>query len=223
MQNAAYTQNNNNKLGNVAANQLTSPFKLPELPYSSNDLEPHMSANIFSYHHGKHHATYVTNLNNLIAANVLENKSLEQIIMQVAGDNSKLAIFNNAAQIWNHSFFWHCMKKGGGGSPKGALADKINSDFGSFDKFKDEFKNAGVTQFGSGWAWLVLENDKLKVTKTANADLPMAHNQVAILTCDVWEHAYYLDYQNRRADFLSVFLDHLVNWDFAENNFNNIK
>jgi Fe-Mn family superoxide dismutase len=218
-------ENSSNKIkfGNEMVNQLNGPFKLPELPYASNALEPYMSANTFSYHHSKHHATYVTNLNNLIAGTIHEKQSLEEIIIATAGDNSKVGIFNNAAQVWNHSFFWHCMKKDGAKSPSGKLAEQINKDFGSYEKFKEEFKNAGTTQFGSGWAWLVYENDKLKVTKTLNADLPMAHRQVAILTCDVWEHAYYLDYQNRRADFLSVFLDNLVNWQFAEQNFENIK
>lgn len=199
------------------------PFTLPDLPYAPNALEPHISANTFSFHHGKHHQAYVTNLNNLIAGSPLEGKSLEDIIKASANDSSKAGIFNNAAQVWNHTFYWHSMKPNGGGQPTGALLDKINADFGSFDKFKEEFKNAGVTQFGSGWAWLVLENGKLKVTKTPNADLPMAHNQTALLTADVWEHAYYLDYQNRRPDYLSIFLDKLVNWDFASENFKKAK
>jgi Fe-Mn family superoxide dismutase len=209
-----------NKLGNEKANQPVYPFVLPSLPYDVNALEPHMSANTFSYHHAKHHQAYVTNLNNLLKDNDLAKKSLEEIIMASVNDSSKIGIFNNAAQVWNHTFFWNSMKQNGGGLPKGNLAKKIDEDFGSFEKFKEEFKNAGVTQFGSGWAWLVLENGKLKVTKTLNADLPMAHGQSAIITCDVWEHAYYLDYQNRRPDFLSIFLDKLINWDFAEENFN---
>lgn len=194
-------------------------FTLPPLPYEPNALEPHMSANTFSFHYNKHHQAYVTNLNNLIKDTPLADKSLEEIIMISAADATKAGIFNNSAQVWNHTFFWHSMKPNGGGAPKGKIADKINADFGSFDAFKDAFKQAATTQFGSGWAWLVAGKDgKLKVTKTANADLPMAHGEKAILTCDVWEHAYYLDYQNRRPDFVTAFLDHLVNWEFAEKN-----
>ena len=194
------------------------PFTLPELPYAQNALEPYITANTLSFHHGKHHNAYVTNLNNLLAGSPLEGKSLEEVINASAGDAAKAGIFNNAAQVWNHTFYWHSMKPNGGGEPTGDLLAKINADFGSFDKFKEEFKAAGATQFGSGWAWLVLENGKLKVTKTPNADLPMAHNQTALLTADVWEHAYYLDYQNRRPDYLATFLDKLVNWDFAAEN-----
>ncbi len=193
-------------------------FELPALPYAQNALEPHISANTLSFHHGKHHNAYVTNLNNLIKDGDLAGKSLEDIIKAVAGDGSKTGVFNNAAQIWNHTFYWNSMTPGGGGKPSGAIADKIDADFGGFDKFVEEFKTAGTTQFGSGWAWLVLDGGKLKVTKTANADLPMAHGQTALLTMDVWEHAYYLDYQNRRPDYIGAFLDHLVNWDFANAN-----
>ena len=193
-------------------------IELPDLPFASDALEPHISANTLSFHHGKHHAAYVTNLNNMIAGTDLESKSLEEIIMAVAGDADKAGVFNNAAQVWNHTFYWNSMKKGGGGAPTGAIADKINEDFGSYDEFVKEFTAAGMTQFGSGWAWLVLENGKLKVTKTPNADLPMAHGQKAILTADVWEHAYYLDFQNRRPDYLASFLENLVNWDFANEN-----
>lgn len=190
-------------------------FELPPLPYAANALEPHMSANTFSFHHAKHHNAYVTNLNNLVKDTPLAAKTLEDIIKETAKDSSKAGVFNNAAQVWNHTFFWNCMKPNGGGAPAGALAKRIDEAFGSFDKFKEEFKNAAVTQFGSGWAWLVVEGGKLKVTKTANADTPMAHGQTAILTCDVWEHAYYLDFQNRRPDFVQTFLDKLVNWDFV--------
>jgi len=144
--------------------------------------------------------------------------SLEEVIMASAGDASKAGVFNNAAQIWNHTFYWHSMKPNGGGKPAGAIAAKIDADFGSYDAFVAEFKTAGATQFGSGWAWLVLDGGKLKVTKTPNADLPMAHGQTALLTMDVWEHAYYLDFQNRRPDYISTFLEHLVNWDFANAN-----
>lgn len=193
-------------------------FTLPELPYAASALEPHISANTFSYHYNKHHQTYVTNLNNLVKDTPLASATLEEVIMASAKDAGKAGIFNNAAQVWNHTFYWNSMKPNGGGLPAGELAKKIDKDFGSFDAFKEAFKQAGVTQFGSGWAWLVLDGDTLKVTKTANADLPMAHGQKALLTCDVWEHAYYLDYQNRRPDYITTFLDKLVNWDFAAKN-----
>ena len=192
--------------------------QLPALPYDLDALEPHISRATLEFHHGKHHAAYVTNLNNLVAGTDLEGKSLEETITDVAGDAAKAGIFNNAAQVWNHSFYWQCIKAGGGGAPSGELAAKIDADFGSFDAFKEQFKTAGATQFGSGWAWLVLENGTLKVTKTANADLPLAHGQKALLTMDVWEHAYYLDYQNRRPDYMGTFLDKLVNWDFVAAN-----
>jgi superoxide dismutase, Fe-Mn family len=200
------------------ANQQMQPFILPSLPYDVSALEPHISAQSFGFHHAKHHNAYVVNLNNLVKDTDLSNKSLEEIIMLSVNDSTKAGIFNNAAQIWNHSFYWHSMKANGGGEPTGKIADKIKEDFGSYEKFKEEFKNAGVTQFGSGWAWLVLDNDKLKIIKTLNAELPMIKGQKAILTCDVWEHAYYIDYQNRRPDYLETFLNHLVNWDFANSN-----
>ena len=192
--------------------------QLPALPYDLDALEPHISRSTLEFHHGKHHAAYVTNLNNLVAGTDLEGKSLEETITAVAGDAAKAGIFNNAAQVWNHSFYWQGIKPGGGGAPSGELAAKIDADFGSFDAFKDQFKTAGATQFGSGWAWLVLDGGTLKVTKTANADLPLAHGQKALLTMDVWEHAYYLDYQNRRPDYMTTFLDKLVNWDFVAAN-----
>ena len=191
---------------------------LPALPYGLDALEPHISRQTLEFHHGKHHAAYVTNLNNLVAGTELESKSLEDTITAVAGDATKAGVFNNAAQVWNHSFYWQCIKPNGGGTPSGALLEKINTDFGSFEKFVEEFKAAGATQFGSGWAWLVLDNGTLKVTKTGNADLPLAHGQKALLTMDVWEHAYYLDYQNRRPDYISTYLDKLVNWDFVAAN-----
>lgn len=192
--------------------------QLPPLPYSLEALEPHISANTLSFHHGKHHQAYVTNLNNLIKDTDLENLSLEEVISLSAGKADKMGIFNNAAQVWNHTFYWHSLKPQGGGEPTGQIKEKINQDFGSFEAFKTEFKNAATTQFGSGWAWLVLDNGTLKVTKTGNADLPMVHGQKAILTCDVWEHAYYLDFQNKRLDYVDTFLNHLVNWDFANQN-----
>ncbi len=193
-------------------------IELPALPYEADALEPYIGATTLGFHHGKHHQTYVTNTNNLIKGTDLENASLEAIIAASANNAEKVGLFNNAAQVWNHTFYWSCMKKGGGGAPTGAIAAKINEDFGSYDAFAEAFKNAGLTQFGSGWAWLVLEGGKLKITKTPNADTPMAHGQKAILTVDVWEHAYYLDYQNKRADYIDTFLKHLVNWDLANAN-----
>lgn len=193
-------------------------FTLPDLPYAPNALEPYISANTFSFHHGKHHAAYVTNLNNLIKDTELADKSLEEIVTTSFKDPAKAGIFNNSAQVWNHTFFWNSMKPGGGGAPTGAIADKINADFGSYDQFKEAFKTAAATQFGSGWAWLVLDNGTLKVTKTPNAENPVVHGQTPLLTLDVWEHAYYLDYQNKRPDFIATYLDNLVNWDFANQN-----
>ena len=192
--------------------------ELPALPFDSKALEPHMSANTLSFHHGKHHAAYVNNYNNLVKDTANAGKSLEEVIKDAAKDPSKAGLFNNGAQIWNHSFFWNCLKPNGGGKPTGQLLAKIDADLGGFDKFVEEFKAAAATQFGSGWAWLVLDNGKLKVTKTANADTPMVHGQTALFTVDVWEHAYYLDYQNRRPDFVATVLQHLANWDFAAAN-----
>ncbi|MCR6632062.1 MAG: superoxide dismutase [Magnetospirillum sp.] len=194
-------------------------FELPPLPYDKSALEPQISAQTLEFHHGKHHNAYVVNLNNLVKDTDLASKPLEEVILAAAKDlPAKQGIFNNAAQVWNHTFFWNCMKKGGGGKPTGKVLAKIEADFGSYEKFAEEFKNAAVTQFGSGWAWLVLDGGKLKITKTGNADLPLAHGLKALLTVDVWEHAYYLDYQNRRPDFVQAFLDHLVNWEFVEKN-----
>ena len=191
---------------------------LPALPYALDALEPHISRSTLEFHHGKHHNAYVTNLNKAIEGSDLDGKSLEEVISAVSSDSSKAGVFNNAAQVWNHSFYWQCMKPGGGGQPSGALLEKINADFGSYDAFVEQFKAAGATQFGIGWAWLVLDNGTLKITKTGNADLPLAHGQKALLTMDVWEHAYYLDYQNRRPDYISTYLDKLVNWDFVAAN-----
>ena len=193
-------------------------FELPPLPYAKDALQPHISANTLDFHHGKHHNTYVVNLNNLTKDTPLASKSLEEVIKAVAGDAGKVGVFNNAAQVWNHTFYWNCMKPGGGGAPSGDLASAINSAFGTFDKFKEEFKNACVTQFGSGWGWLVAEKGALKLAKTGNADTPMVHGQTALLTCDVWEHAYYLKNQNRRPDYVQAFLDKLINWDFVAKN-----
>ena len=193
-------------------------ISLPDLPYQKDELAPHISANTLEFHYGKHHKTYVDNLTKLIAGTDLADKRLEEIIKITAKDAAKTGIFNNAAQVWNHSFYWQCLKKNGGGEPQGAIAAKINSTWGSYDKFAEELKNAGITQFGSGWAWLVLEGNQLKITKTANADTPLAHGQKALLTIDVWEHAYYLDYQNKRADYLAAVIQKLINWDFVNAN-----
>jgi len=197
-------------------NQEKSPFTLKQLPYAENALEPHISANTFSFHYQKHHNAYVDNLNKLIESTDYAEQSLEDIIKNTVGDSSKAGIFNNAAQVWNHSFYWHSMSPSGGGKPSGKLADKINEDFGSVEKFLEEFKTAAATQFGSGWAWLVSDNGKLKIEKTSNADTPIAHGRQPLLTIDVWEHAYYLDYQNKRPVYIDTFLEKLINWEFAE-------
>jgi Fe-Mn family superoxide dismutase len=191
---------------------------LPELSYPKDALAPYLSEKTLDFHYGKHHNTYVVNVNKLIEGTDLANETLENIIKKTVGDSSKSGIFNNAAQVWNHTFYWHSMKPKGGGPPNGAIADKINADFGSYDKFAEEFKNAGITQFGSGWVWLIVKNGKLEVMKTSNADTPIAHGLKPVLTMDVWEHAYYLDYQNRRADYVNAVLDKLINWDFAAKN-----
>ena len=193
-------------------------FELPSLPYTDTALEPYYSAKTFSFHHGKHHKAYVDNLNKLLPGSPFENSSLEEIILAVAGDATKAGFFNNAAQVWNHTFFWSCMKPGGGGAPSGALAAKIDAAFGSYEKFAEQFKAAAVGRFGSGWAWLVLDGGELKIMSTPNAETPMTGGKKALLTVDVWEHAYYLDFQNRRPDFVQTFLDHLVNWDFVAAN-----
>ena len=191
-------------------------LELPELPYASNALEPHMSAETFSYHHGKHHNAYVVNGNKLLEEAGIDADNLEDLVRKCADVGGPL--FNNVAQVYNHNFFWKSMKPNGGGDPTGRIADKINADFGSFDNFKKEFVNNGVGQFGSGWVWLVQDGDKLKVVKTPNAETPLTTSAKPLLVCDVWEHAYYLDYQNRRPDFLTTFLDSLANWDFANEN-----
>jgi len=190
------------------------PVTLPELPYAKSALAPHLSAETLEFHHDKHHAAYVTNLNKLIAGKPEDALTLEQIIQKAEAG----PLFNNAAQIWNHTFYWSSMKPSGGGAPTGDLATAINRDFGSFEKFKEEFTSAATTQFGSGWAWLVLEGGKLKVTKTHDADLPLKHGQKALLTIDVWEHAYYIDFRNARPKYIETFLSHLANWDFATEN-----
>ena len=193
-------------------------IELPPLPYAQDALAPVISAETLSFHYGKHHKAYVDNLNKLVPGTDLEGKTLEEIIVATAGKADRAGIFNNAAQVWNHTFYWNCLKPNGGGAPTGALATKIDAAFGSFDNFKKEFANAALTQFGSGWAWLVAEGDAVKIVKTGNAEVPFTKGQKPLLTIDVWEHAYYLDYQNRRADYANALIDKLVNWDFAAAN-----
>ena len=193
-------------------------FTLPPLPYQENALAPVISANTLSFHYGKHHKAYLDNLNKLIAGTEYEAATLEKIITDTAGKADKTPIFNNAAQTWNHTFYWNGLTPNGGGKPTGRIAQMIESDLGGYEQFKKDFAQAGVTQFGSGWAWLVAEGGKLKLVKTGNADNPLTKGQVPLLTLDVWEHAYYLDYQNRRPDHLSAAIDQLLNWDFANAN-----
>ncbi len=193
-------------------------FELPPLPYPKDALAPLISAETFDYHHGKHHAAYVTNLNAAIKGTPNESKSLEEIILSSDGP-----LFNNSAQVWNHTFFWNSMKPQGGGKPTGDLAAALERDFGGFDKFREQFVQAAVKQFGSGWAWLVAEGGKLKITSTANADLPMKHKQTALFTVDVWEHAYYVDYRNARQKFVEAVVDSLANWDFVGENLKKAK
>ena len=194
-------------------------FTLPDLPYAKDALAPHISSETLGFHHGKHHNAYVGKLNGLIEASDLADKSLEDIIKISAGDAAQAGIFNNAAQIWNHTFYWHSMAPNGGGAPSGELAELIDRDFGSLDAFKKAFADAGATQFGSGWAWLVLANGKLEVRKTLNAETPLTEAGVTpLLTMDVWEHAYYIDFRNARPSYIDTFLGKLINWDFAAQN-----
>jgi Fe-Mn family superoxide dismutase len=188
---------------------------LPALPFAEDALEPVISGKTIGFHYGKHHQAYVNNANKLIEGSKLAAMELEDIIKETAKDSAQVAIFNNTAQVWNHSFYWQCIQPGGSGTPKGALAKKIDEDFGDFAAFTDALKTAAVGQFGSGWAWLVLDNDHLKVVKTANADTPMVYGHKPLLTIDVWEHAYYLDYQNRRPDYVSIVIEKLINWQFV--------
>jgi len=190
-------------------------FTLPELPYAKDALAPYLSGETLEYHHDKHHNAYVTKLNELIEGTEMSGKSLEDIIATSDGP-----LFNNAAQVWNHTFFWNCMKPGGGGTPSGSVGKAIDQAFGTFADFRREFAQSAVTQFGSGWAWLVLDSGTLKVVKTGNADLPLKHKQTALLTVDVWEHAYYIDYRNARPTYVETFIDHLINWDFVAANLN---
>ena len=190
-------------------------FELPSLPYANDALAPYMSAETLDFHHGKHHQTYVTNLNNLLKDHDLQSSSLEDIVVKASKDASMAGIFNNAGQHWNHILFWQCMKPNGGGSIPSELEGRLNSDFGSVEQFKEAFIQAGTTQFGSGWAWLAIDNGKLVVTKSPNASNPLVDGMKPILGCDVWEHSYYIDYRNKRPDYLKAFLDSLVNWEFV--------
>ncbi|HMX66049.1 MAG TPA: Fe-Mn family superoxide dismutase [Microthrixaceae bacterium] len=188
-------------------------FELPPLPYAQDALAPHISPETLEYHYGKHHQTYVTNLNKLVEGTEFENAPLEDVILKSDG-----GLFNNSAQVWNHTFYWNSMSPNGGGAPTGAVADAIDGAFGSYDDFKAKFAEAATTQFGSGWAWLVDNGSGLEIMKTSNADLPMKHGAKALLTIDVWEHAYYIDFRNARPNYISTFLDSLVNWDFVAQN-----
>jgi len=200
------------------SNQKTGSHTLPPLPYADNALDPVISANTLGFHYGKHHKTYVDNLNKLITGTDVADLSLEEIIRSTAGKADKTGIFNNAAQVWNHTFYWNSLSPNGGGEPSAALKQKIEASFGSVEACKKELATAATTQFGSGWAWLVKDGDKLQVTKTSNADLPLTKGMKPLLTIDVWEHAYYLDYQNRRVDYVNAVLNKLINWGFAADN-----
>jgi superoxide dismutase, Fe-Mn family len=197
---------------------MNMPFELPALPWSPDALEPHMSARTLSFHHGKHHATYVSKLNAAVDGTPLAKRTLEDIIRETAGKTDRTAIFNNAAQAWNHNFFWHSLSPEGGGEPSGSLAKQLVASFGGLDAFKTAFADKAAGLFGSGWTWLVADKGKLEIVQTANAGTPLSDGKKPLLTLDVWEHAYYLDFQNRRPDFIKVFLEELVNWDFAEEN-----
>jgi Fe-Mn family superoxide dismutase len=194
-------------------------IRLPDLPFPYHSLAPHMSEETLRYHHDKHHGGYVDKLNNLLAESNLSGLELEEIIQQTSGDKDRVGIFNNAAQCWNHTFFWNCMSPDGGGAPNGDLARQIDEDLGGLGAFQENFQAAAVKQFGSGWAWLVADGGRLKITTTPNAVPPMIFGQQPLLTCDVWEHAYYLDYQNQRAKFVETFLEKLVNWSFVAEQF----
>jgi len=202
----------------AAAGTTGAPFALPELPWAPDALAPVISAQTMGFHHGKHHKAYVDNLNKLVAGTDMAGMSIEQIVVETAGKADKAGIFNNAAQVWNHTFFWNSLKPHGAGGPSEKLRQRIESSFGSLDACKKELAAAATTQFGSGWAWLVLDDGKIKAVKTGNAETPLTTGARPLVTIDVWEHAYYLDYQNRRADYVAAVIDKLLNWDFAEAN-----
>jgi len=196
------------------------PMELPPLPYPENALAPYISPNTISFHYGKHHKAYVDNFNKALAETPdLKDLPFEELLKTTTANPNRAALFNNGAQVWNHTFYWNSMRPGGGGKPAGKLLEKIDADLGGFDKFLEAFKKAATTQFGSGWAWLsALPDGKLLVSKSGNADTPLVKGDKPLLTIDVWEHAYYLDYQNRRADYVDAWLNNLVNWDFATQN-----
>ena len=194
------------------------PITLPPLPYPYDALEPHISRTTLEIHHDKHHRAYVDKVKTLAQQVRLADQPLERIIQQTAGQDRHRALFNNAAQAWNHAFYWRSLRPGGGGEPQGEIAERVKTDLGGYGPFVEQLTAAATGQFGSGWAWLVLDGNKLKVTQTANADTPLAHGQTPLLTIDVWEHAYYLDYQNRRADYVAAAIKQLINWDFASRN-----
>jgi superoxide dismutase, Fe-Mn family len=208
----------NGKENDMSTTARTSPFALEPLPYADNTLEPVITAQTIGYHYGKHHQTYVDKLNDLISGTDYAGMELEKIISSASDKDSDILIFNNAAQVWNHNFYWKSMRRDGGGEPPAVLKQKIEASFGSVAECKKKLTEAAVTQFGSGWAWLVLEADQVKVVKTANAEVPFPAGQIPLLTIDVWEHAYYLDYQNRRAAYVEAVLDKLLNWEFALEN-----
>ncbi len=193
-------------------------FQLPDLPYELDALQPHISKQTLEFHYGKHHAGYVSKLNDLVADTEHADAELLDIVKDLSDDPGGSALYNNAAQTWNHTFFWDGMRPGGGGEPTGAMLDRIKDGFGSYEAFREKFKDAATGQFGSGWAWLIEENGALDVISTGNAVVPVDGARKLLLTCDVWEHAYYLDYQNARGDFVDNFLDHLINWEFVESN-----
>jgi len=192
-----------------------APFELPPLPWAENALDPVISSRTIGLHYGKHHRTYVTKLNEFVAGTRFAGMPLERVITETAASDKDRKIFNNAAQVWNHTFFWNCLRPGGGGKPGGDLASRIDTDLGGPDRFRQEFAKAAVDTFGSGWAWLADRNGKLEIMSTSNADNPLTKGATPILTIDVWEHAYYVDYENRRPDFVAAVIDKLLNWDFA--------
>ncbi len=205
-------------MATLTARKEATPFALPPLPYSEDALAPVISANTLRVHHDKHHKAYITKVNELVSGTELEGQTLEQIISAVSGRSDKVELFNNAAQAWNHGFYWRSIGPNGGGKPTAKLAAMVDAAFGSIDTFKQQFADAAVKQFGSGWAWLVRDAHALKIVKTSNADLPLTKGQTPLLVIDVWEHAYYLDYQNRRPDYVQAVIDKLLNWEFAAEN-----